>query len=452
MLPSRMTVRPSLPTLRLRPLPTWVLLCWFALPFPAAAQPACPAIDGPASVVACALQASLVLATYEQEHIAHQGHALQARTLLPSQPVLQLSMAMRTPLSPLPGADPSTTLNYYLALSQEIELAGQRSARMRGIHAMIGEHEERHVFAAEQIALTALITYYNLLAVREAQGLLAQIQGIADKLAQLGKARQDLSLSSALDAHLAQVEAVRLATLRLAADRRHSELGHSLASQLGLADLPPVEGSLDALMGEPLTGDPGEVGRLVDLALSRRADLLAARHERDAKEARTSLLVRQHVPNLTLSFLAQRDGFSELVLGGGISLPLPLPAPVGPSPRGELQAARAHLAEADVSIARVQRQIRLEVTTAIAHEQNDAAQANLYAPEQTRQAQADLLALSQALLAQALSPRDALGAERALLEFLVARIEARRALAVSRIERLAAVGQPLAHTHRSHSP
>ena len=82
------------------------------------------------------------------------------------------------------------------------------------------------------------------------------------------------------------------------------------------------------------------------------------------REAQWALLRRARIPNLSLSFTAQSDGFSERVLGGGLSIPLPLPEPLGPSRGGEIAAAATAVSEAQVLVGKREREVGLEVRRA----------------------------------------------------------------------------------------
>ncbi|MBL9006222.1 MAG: TolC family protein [Myxococcales bacterium] len=409
----------------------------------ASASPTCDSISDPNSIVACALASSPELRSQEQEvHVLH-GQRLRARSLLPTHPTVQVSFAGRRPLAV--SADVQTTLNWYVTLSQEIEIAGQRGARVRAADAAISAQQRRVLVTAQEVASAALSTYYDALAATEAVALGREVAGLAEQLAVVGAARSQTALTSPLDAHVAQAEAARLAALRWEAERRVDELRRSLALQLGQPTLGALHGSLDTLPGtdrSPHQADHAEA--LVAQALALRGDLAAARLEQELRAARVQVLRRERVPNLTLSFMAQRDGFDEQVFGGGISLPLPLPAPLGPSRAGEIVAAEAQVAQAGLTVERLARQVRAEVLRAIERECSYVMQARMFPAELATKARADLAALGQAIAARQLAPRDALVAQRSLVEFLMGYVEVRRGLALSRIERLRAAGQSLA--------
>lgn len=418
-----------------------------------AAPPVCDSVTEPTAVVACALAHSPELRSQEQEIRVLAGQRLRARSLLPALPVVQVSFAGRRPLVPSSAAEVGTTFNWYLSLSQELEIAGQRGARVRAAEVALSAQERRVFVTAQEVASTALFAYYELLAAREAAELGRELARIAEQLAAIGQARAQAALTSPVDAHAASAEAARLGALRFEAERRAAELQINLAAQLGEPQRSVVGGSLDALPDGAIGSGPsaaatagaadGLAQGLVEQALRLRGDVAVAQLEQQAQAARVQVLRRERVPNLTLTFMAQRDGFDEQVLGGGLAFPLPLPAPLGPSRAGEIAAAQAQVSQAALTVERVQRRVHAEVLHALKREQSYAAQALLFPEALAAQTRADLAALAQALAERTLAPREVLLLERTLVEFLLGRLEVRRGLALARIERLHATGTPL---------
>ncbi len=407
----------------------------------AAASPACDTLSDPSLVVLCALAASPELRSQEQEIQVLSGQRLRARSILPAHPTAQVSFAGRRPSAAGLSGEVQTAFNWYVSLSQELEIAGQRGARVRAADAAIAAQRQRVLVSAQEVASSALGTYYDALAAIEAGALGREVAAIAEQLAAVGAARAQAALIAPVDAHVAQAEAARFASLRYEAERRAEELRVSLAAQLGQPTLGALQGSLDTLPGTD--SSPEQTEALIAQALLLRGDLAAARYEQEARAARVQVLRRERVPNLTLSLTAQRDGFDEQVFGGGISLPLPLPAPLGPSRAGELQASEAQVVQAGLTVERLRRQVRAEVLRAIARERSYAVQVRSFPAELAAQARTDLAALAQALSARQLAPREALLAQRSLVEFLMGHLEVRRGLALARVERLRATGQPL---------
>jgi cobalt-zinc-cadmium efflux system outer membrane protein len=192
-----------------------------------------------------------------------------------------------------------------------------------------------------------------------------------------------------------------------------------------------------------MTDDEPAVAALVLQARRLRADVAVAGEEVRVREAQWALLRRARIPNLGLSFTAQSDGFSERVVGGGLSLPLPLPEPIGPSRGGEIAAAATAVAEAQVNVSKRERQVELEVRRA--HAAVHAAQRSLaeVPADLIARAQTDLWAIAEAIRGGRVALREALLWQRGLLELLQLHLRARRELSLARIELRRALGQPM---------
>lgn len=179
---------------------------------------------------------------------------------------------------------------------------------------------------------------------------------------------------------------------------------------------------------------------LVERALALRGEVAASEMEQRARESQVRLLRRARVSNLTLSFIAQRDGLDELVLGGGLQLPLYLPSPLGPGKRGEIAEADARAQQAATGVERVRRRVRLEVTHAAAIDRAKTEALALFSPTLLQRAEADLQALAQAVTAQKLPLREALLQQRSLIELLAAHVRVRMESVLARVELLRATG------------
>lgn len=395
------------------------------------------------AVLRCALSRSPELRLAQQELEVLAGRRASAGTLLPSHPVVTASVADRRLFPGAPQEPQAPVLNWYVTLAQEIEIAGQRGARIKEAEAARAAQLRRVAVAEQEVAAGALSAYYEVLAASEEVRLTEDIARIADALATASAARARESLLAPVDADVARSEAVRIALGRFEAERRYAAAQAVLASLLGLQGPLALPGSLDHAL--PTTAAPAEpVEQMIRSALAVRGEVVAAEQEHKVRLARVSLLRRQRVPNPTLSLFAQRDGFNERVLGGGISMPLFLPAPLGPSRAGEISAALAQVEQADTTLEQVRRRVRMEVTRAVQAEQAYGRELQLFPADLTTRARADLQALGQALSARQLPIREALLSQRSLIDLLQSHIRSRLAFALARIERMRAAGQPLA--------
>ncbi len=413
------------------------------IPHPQRDAPSCkPPLDA-RRVVGCALFASPEIQSARKELAALAGQRIRAGTLLPSYPLLQVNVAGRIPPASAPagGAESATALNWYLTLAQEIEIAGQRGARLVTVDTETIAQLRRVAVAEQEAAAAALFAYYDVLAAQEERTLATELSQLAASLEALAAARAREALAAPIDAEVAYAEATRLTALLYENERRLATTQAVLSRLLGTAGPIPLTGELwtDAEGVTP----PETEETLIEQALALRGEIAAAEMEEQALRARVRLLRRERIPNLTLSIFAQRDGFDEQVFGGGLSVPLMLPAPLGPSRRGEIVEAQAHVEQAGLETERLRRKVRMEVERAVSSERSYSAELRLFPAERIRQAHASLRALAQALTARQLPIREALLAQRSLIELLQSHLRARLGYALARVERLRASGEPL---------
>ncbi|HEX2571103.1 MAG TPA: TolC family protein [Polyangia bacterium] len=419
-----------------------VALPLLALGKVAAAVPCSGPLDA-AAVVRCALGQSPDIQISHQELRALAGRHITAETRLPANPVLSVSGAFRRAPAPEGG---KLFLNWYLNLSQEVEVAGQREGRIAVAEGESAIALRRLAVAEQAVAADVLGTYFDLLATAQAVALARELDGTMARFVELAEGRLRERLVSPVDADLARAERIRVALLRGAVERDHARAQTTLALLLGQEPGGAIElqGDLDprGLVPEPgpLAGD---MEALIARALTLRGEVASAEIERQVATRRIALLRRERVPSLTISVYAQRDGLDEQVYGAGLAYPLPLPWPAGRVRTGEIAEAHARAEQAETALERVRRQVRREVALAVANEQSHAAALTLFPPEFLARVRSDLNVLGEGLAAGQLSIRDALLAQRALIEALQSNLEARRAYAHAWVELRYAAGLPL---------
>ena len=408
----------------------------------AAAAPCAGSLDA-AAVVRCALGQSPDIRIARQELQVLAGRHILAETRLPSNPVLSLSGALRHAPTPEGGG---LFFNGYLTLSQEVEVAGQREARINLVEDEARAALRRLAVAEQTVAAAVLGAYFDQLAGAQAVALAQELDRTLERFAALAEERLREQLISPVDADLARAERIRIALLRGAVERGHALAQVTLATLLGQGPGPAIElqGDLD-----PRVAGPGQVPfpasreELITRALALRGEIAAAEMERQIAGRTVALLRRERVPSPTVSIYVQRDGLGEQVYGAGIAVPVPLPWPAGRVRTGEIAEAHARTEQAESAVERVRRQIRQEVALAVAEEQSRAAALALFTPDFLGRVRSDLLVLGEGLAAGQLSVRDALLTQRTLIETLQAHLEARRAYAHAWVELHRATGLPL---------
>ena len=387
-----------------------------------------------ANVVQCALAASLTVSAERHELEATEARKVEVSSLLPSNPVLSLSAGRRT----TPSSDAT---NWYAALGQEIEIAGQRGARRDAAQAAVDAQSKRVLLSRRDTAALAWMSFFDAVAAREEQRLADRLTAATEAVSTVAHARADKGLIAPVDADLADATTLRVLQVKLSADRRAAQGQAALASMLGLD---PTKASF-AVEGElvPVAGVDDALASYASKAVAERPEVLVFDAERRAHELRADAFRRTRIPNPTLSIFAQNDGFNELVLGAGVAFPIPLPGNVGRTYIGEIATAEALARRAGTDRARVEREIRLEVTTAAQAFQSRAKEVQAFSQERVARAETSLLALGQEVEAGRLAVRDAVVAQQSFIELLRANVEARRAWCLASVDLARALGLPL---------
>lgn len=399
----------------------------------AQAPPGCAGQLARDAVVRCALAASPAVEAAERGIEAAEGRKRAARTVLPSNPTIEVTAAARRGLW-IGERD----VNVYSRLSQEIEIAGQRRKRIAVAEADIAGQQRRAQAVRREVAAEALRMYYELVAAQQQRAMVERLTRGAQRLAELAATGETTGLVSGLAADLAASAVVKFRQQQVEAERRVNTARALLAGLLGQDPAAPavsVAGELAPLAIE------GELAALVELALARRAEIEVAAAEQAAQERLVAYYRRARAPNPSLVAFAQRDGFAEQVLGGGIALPIPLPAPLGRTYAGEIAESKARVRQAAADLERVRRQVRAEVVAAFEAVRARQAEVALFDPERLRRAETHLDGLAEEMAAARLPIRDGVIMQQSFLDLLAAHLEARRALALASVELARATGR-----------
>jgi cobalt-zinc-cadmium efflux system outer membrane protein len=380
----------------------------------AAAEPACGGTIGRADVARCASAASLDVRVEEQEAAVREGRRRAAASLLRSNPVVAVTGAKR-------NSDLAKATNWSATLSQELEIAGQRGARLRAAEHEIEAQSFRIEVARRDAVAAAWVAYFDVLARGEEQRLMSRLSTTAAQIAVVARGMADKGALAPIDADVADAGVVAADQARVEADAalRRSEL--TLASLLGLPDA-KASGELVPLQG---------------LEQARPATVPEAKAfaaEAKAQESAASAYSRARVPNPTLSLFVQNDGFDERVLGAGVSIPIPLPHPVGRFYDGEIAEARAAAARAAAEGERARRRADLALGSALATYEAAKSKRDLYTDERITRAERDIEAIAKELQAGRVAVRDALLTQQALVTLLRAGVEARHTLCTASVE------------------
>lgn len=386
------------------------------------------------NVVACALRLSPEARSARLRVEAMRGREEAASTLLPSHPALSVELGKRT----ASAAEPESLI-WTASLAQELEIGGQRGARLRAARAEVDRERKLAEAKAREIATAALDAYFEALAALEEKELADGLARIGEALVAAAKAREGAGLLAPIEADIAEASALRILQEGFASTRKLESLRTSLATRLGLAPEAPieVEGELSPL------ALPQDLEGLVARALVDRPEIQAQEAERRAQEARASAFSRARIPNPTVSVFAESERPDELRFGLGLAFPIPLPAPLASTYRGEIAEASALAEQASAEVERLQNESRRDIHIAALDLASRRREVEAFPEDLIDRAQQSLDALAREVEAGRLPLRDALLAQESLISLLRAHIDARLELCRASVELLRRTSLPL---------
>lgn len=212
------------------------------------------------------------------------------------------------------------SVDFAVTLSQEIEIAGQRSKRI--------EEAERHLALVSQRVrdrerlLLAQVkeSFYRALSLRRRFDLSRQVEDLNRRLFKAATARFQAGEVAKMEINLAEIRLGQARKESLTAERDYHNMLRLLERLLGLEP----RGAL-VLTGElAVTPQTFALQTLLDRALENRPDLQAAGVEKKRLDAELALTRRLAIPNPTLSFVYREEERRDRIVGVEVSVPLPL--------------------------------------------------------------------------------------------------------------------------------
>ena len=399
-----------------------------------AAAQSCSGAIARDNVAQCALGASLALVHARTETERLEARRLAVSPLLPTNPELTFSAARRS-------TSTQSSTNWYATLSQELEVAGQRAARRTQADAALRAQASAVAASERDVAALAWRAYFEALAAQDFAATAARLEQIFAQGSRATQAGAAQGLVSGIDAEVADLNTLRLTQQRIDAER---------SARTALAEVVTLLGRDPA--GKPLAvhGDLRPLTHASALQLSelqerveQRAEVVRARQHLTVQQAARTTLERSRIPNVTLSLIAQRDGFGEQVFGGGIAIPVPLPYPLGRTLHGELSENAALAKQLEAELQQLRRNLLLELVTAFHAHAAAKEQAALYTDARVEQAQRSLEDLARALQGGRVPISEAVIAQQTLVEFMRSQIRAKLELCVTSIELARSAGLAL---------
>lgn len=346
-----------LPVVRPNRLRRWRRVGAFALvslAVPLAAQtPDPPLASGGAITLEQALALAFERSPLIQESAARvalaEGVLVGARTY-PFNPVLEAERASR-------DDGHERTSDREIALSQEIEIAGQRGKRVASASAAAEAARAAFDRSRQELASRVASAFATVLRARELATLAAFEREVAAELAAFEQRRLDAGAGTLIDLNVTRAAEGR-AERRVALARADEAAARATLAEvvaLAVTELPVVAGALpDAWPAPPALAE------LERLALDRRSDLLALRSEVEAATARIRLERSLATPNLVIGVAKGREADREDLdtLRAGFTIPL------FQRNQGGIATARADEGVLSAQLASAELAVRREVAAA----------------------------------------------------------------------------------------
>ncbi len=309
------------PVVRLNRLRRWRRVCAFtvvSLAAPLVAQTPDPSLPSGGSIT---LEQALALAFARSPQVQEsasrvalaEGVLVGARTY-PFNPVLAAERASRDDGN-------ERTSDGEIALSQEIEIAGQRGKRIATASAATAAARATFDRSRQELATRVASAFAAVLRARELAALAAFERQVSAELAAFEQRRLDAGAGTLIDLNVTRAAEGR-AERRVALASADEAAARALLAEvvaLPMAELPAAAGALpDAWPA------PAALGELERLAIQQRSDLLALRSEFEAATARIRLERSLATPNLVVGVAKGREADRDDLdtLRAGFTIPL----------------------------------------------------------------------------------------------------------------------------------
>lgn len=218
-----------------------------------------------------------------------------------------------------PGERGSDT-DFSISLSQEVEVAGQRSKRIEEAERNL-EKVSQQVRDAERV-ITAQVkdAFYQALYHKRRLDLFRQVEDLNRRLREIAAMRFHAGEVAKMEINLAEIRLGQARKDTIMADRDYRAAVRALERLSGREPTGTVE-PIGQLSAQPQTF---QLADLLRLALEGRPDLKASAEELRRVDAEIALTQRLIVPNPTLSFLYREEERRDRIAGGALSIPLPV--------------------------------------------------------------------------------------------------------------------------------
>ena len=319
--------------------------------------------------VAAALEQNPELQELRLEVEAAKGQLDKALIPLIANPVLETNGSRR---EMDPEEAEGWVTNYGVRLSQEFEIAGQRSIRIEVAQKNLARVGLEIADKERSLTYEVKDAYAKAVASREKISLAEEVVRLREDLLDLTGTKYRAGDVSALEVNLAEVEAAKARSDLVAASQGYRDAVLSLQGVMGSGgDLPPtIEGEL--------TPDVISIPDRESLrsALRERSDIKGAALEVDRSERAVELVRREAVPNPSLGAFYDRDEQRN-----DVGMVLSISIPLFDRKQAERREARAKLGQARIRQAGLSLTVEREFDEAYTNLVSSIRQLSLYKKE-----------------------------------------------------------------------
>lgn len=305
----------------------------------------------------------------EIQSLAGDVEAAQAR-VRGAEPLLRNNPQVTGYLGPR-TSPAGRSLDTNLQITQQIEIAGQRGARLDVASAGLEATEARMQALRVEIVARVRQAFGAALAAQQRRQLAEEALELARQGVRAAEERFGAGAAALLEVNTARVELGRSTRQRADAERSRQEAVGRLRLLTGLDPLQPI-----ALQGTLEASNPAPSPELVKLAVETRGEVKAARHALEAAQAQQRLASREVVPSPLLGVGYSQEQESETTIIQGI---LSMELPLFDWNAGQRGVTAAQVRQAKAALAATERRVQQEVVVALTRLEMARAAAEGYA-------------------------------------------------------------------------
>ncbi len=281
---------------------------------------------------------------------------------------------------------PTGSVGSEAGISQEIEVFGQRSARISAGTAGIERSRSRVRDATRRVLGETDRNFYRLAAASRRRALADEVLALNERLASVAGRQLSAGEINRLDYNLAVIELGRSRSRSLAARREARAVTIELARLIGLPDSANLLPVLDATQHPEPEHLRLDTARITDLrtghlgidsllaqAFAYRPDLTESQAAVRQAEAEATLARREAMPNIVLRAVTEPADGSGRALRPGVGFAIPL----FNRNQGEIAARRAAHQQTDLALRALRTLVRAELARAISNYESAAVEVEI---------------------------------------------------------------------------